>query len=100
VLGPVLSSKGQEATSRAQLVGQIGIVISSKVDHDFGEVRIRDKTGHDLRVVCKLARQAKGSPTERQSVVVVDYDERDGLLVAPLDEDGDGAEDGARRRMG
>lgn len=86
VLGPVLSSKGQEATSRAQLVGQIGVVISSKVDHDFGEVRIRDRTGHDLRVVCKLVKESKAAPTERQSVVVVDYDEKGGLLVAPLDD--------------
>ena len=50
LLGPVLSSKGQEATSRAQLVGQIGIVISSKVDQEFGEVRIRDKSGHDVLI--------------------------------------------------
>ena len=66
VLGPVLSSKGQEATSRAELVGQIGVVISSKVDHDFGEVRIRDKTGHDLRVVCKLTKDSPAAPTEHR----------------------------------
>ncbi len=88
VLGPVLSSKGQEATTRAQLVGQIGVVISSKVDRDFGEVRIRDKTGHDVRVVCRLASGATRSAAESQSVVVVDYDEKGGLLVEPL-EDGD-----------
>ncbi len=89
VLGPVLSSKGQEATSRAELVGQIGVVISSKVDEDFGEVRIRDKSGHDLRVVCKLTKGAKEAPTERQSVVVVDCDEHGALLVAPLDDEDD-----------
>jgi membrane protein implicated in regulation of membrane protease activity len=87
LLGPVLSSKEQEATSRAQLVGQIGVVISSRVDRDFGEVRIRDKTGHDIRVVCKLAEGAKRAPTERQNVVVVDYEaERGELLVEPLEE--------------
>jgi hypothetical protein len=87
VVGPVLSSKAQEATSRAQLVGQIGVVISSKVDRQFGEVRIRDKTGHDIRVVCKLADGAKSAPTERQSVVVVDYEpERGELYVEPLEE--------------
>ena len=96
VLGPVLSSKGQEATSRAELVGQIGVVISSRVDHDFGEVRIRDKSGHDLRVVCRLTRDAKGAPTERQSVVVVDCDENGALLVAPLEDD-DEMDAGARR---
>jgi hypothetical protein len=89
-LGPVLSSKGQEATSRAQLVGQIGVVISSRVDHEFGEVRIRDKTGHDLRLVCKLVKESQGAPTEKQSVVVVDYDEKGGILVAPLDGDDEG----------
>jgi membrane protein implicated in regulation of membrane protease activity len=95
VLGPVLSSKDQEATSRAQLIGQIGVVISSKVDHDFGEVRIRDRSGHDLRVVCKLSKEAKGAPTEHQSVVVVDYDEKGGLFVEPLnDEEPEG---GSRR---
>jgi hypothetical protein len=93
VFGPVLSSKGQEATSRAQLVGQIGVVISSKVDEEFGEVRIRDKTGHDIRVVCKLARGSK-KPSEHQSVVVVDYDPGRGeLRVAPLDEDDDAGDD-------
>jgi len=91
VLGPVLSTKGQEATSRAQLVGQIGVVISSKVDEHFGEVRIRDKTGHDLRVVCRLAQGTDRPPTEHQSVVVVDYEEERGeLLVAPLDDDDEG----------
>ena len=96
-LGPVLSSKGQEATSRAQLIGQIGVVISSKVDHDFGEVRIRDKTGHDLRVVCKLARESKGAPAEHQSVVVVDCDDKGELFVAPLNEDDEPEHGGARR---
>jgi hypothetical protein len=102
-LGPVLSSKGQEATSRAQLVGQIGVVISSKVDHDFGEVRIRDKSGHDLRLVCKLAKESQGAPTESQSVVVVDYDEKGGILFAPLDDEsagvgvGDSSANDARR---
>jgi hypothetical protein len=87
VFGPVFSSKGQEATMRAQLVGQMGVVISSKVDHAFGEVRIRDKTGHDLRVICKLAAGAKRVPTERQTVVVVDCEPKSGgLLVEPLDD--------------
>jgi hypothetical protein len=99
VLGPVLSTKGQEATTRAQLVGQMGIVISTKVDREFGEVRIRDKTGHDLRVVCKLADGAKRVPTEKQSVVVVDYEpERGGLFVEPLDDDD--VPPSARRRVG
>jgi membrane protein implicated in regulation of membrane protease activity len=86
LLAPVLSSKGQEATSRSQLVGQIGVVISSKVDREFGEVRIRDKSGHDVRVVCRLASGAARSPRESQTVVVVDCDDNGGLLVEPLDD--------------
>jgi len=98
LLGPVLSSKGQEATTRAQLVGQIGVVISTKVDEEFGEVRIRDKTGHDLRVICKLNKGGKTVPAEHQRVVVVDYEGGD-LLVEPLDlDDEDEGAAGKRRR--
>lgn len=97
LLGPVLSSRGQEATSRGELVGQIGVVISSKVDEEFGEVRIRDKTGHDLRVICKLNKGAKKPPIENESVVVVDY-ERGELLVEPLEIDEDEGAVGQGRR--
>ena len=100
LLGPVLSSSGQEATSRAQLVGQIGVVISSKVDEEFGEVRIRDKTGHDLRVICKLNKGGKTVPAEHQRVVVVDYEGGD-LLVEPLelDDEDEGAGGTGRRAV-
>jgi membrane protein implicated in regulation of membrane protease activity len=98
VLGPVLSSKEQEATSRSQLIGQTGVVISTKVDAEFGEVRIRDKSGHDLRVVCKLAPGAKAMPMEHQSVLVVDYTEDKGeLLVEPLDLEEDAVKSARRR---
>jgi membrane protein implicated in regulation of membrane protease activity len=83
LLGPVFSTKPHEATSRAELVGLSGVVISSKVDKSFGEVRIRDKSGHDLRVVCKLAPGVRAA-TEREQVVVVDY-EGGQLYVAPVD---------------
>ncbi len=95
ILGPVLSSKDQEATTRANLVGQIGVVISSRVDHDFGEVRIRDKTGHDVRVICRLPRERATAVKEHANVVVVDCDDRGDLFVEPLD-DVD-AEAGVRR---
>jgi len=97
VLGPVLSSKEHEATSRAQLVGQIGVVISSRVDDVFGEVRIRDKTGHDVRVMCRLSPGA--TPVgERARVVVVDYeDERGELLVQGLDDAVDDDAAGGRK---
>ncbi len=92
LLGPIFATKDQEATSRAELVGSLGVVISTSVTADFGEVRIRDKSGHDLRVVCKLASGSRG-PTEHERVVVVDYDADAGtLLVAPLEEDSDSLE--------
>lgn len=88
VLGPLFASKAQEATSRSELVGQLGVVISSKVTGEFGEVRIKDKSGHDVRVVCRLA-PGSSAPKERDNVVVVEYDEERGLLVAPLEDDDD-----------
>jgi hypothetical protein len=86
LLGPVFATRPHEATSRAELVGLSGVVISSRVTDDFGEVRVRDKSGHDLRVICRLA---PGSlpPREHDRVVVVEYvDDADALLVAPIDE--------------
>jgi membrane protein implicated in regulation of membrane protease activity len=84
LLGPMLSSQGQEATSRAELVGQTGVVISSRVSAEFGEVRVKDKTGHDLRVICKLAAGVR-EPKEHEQVVFVEYDDEKGLLVSPMD---------------
>jgi hypothetical protein len=85
LLRPVLATKAQEATTRAELVGHVGVVISSEVRPDFGEVRIRDKTGHDVRLLCKLA-EGHAPAREKESVVVLEYDrERDELFVAPID---------------
>jgi membrane protein implicated in regulation of membrane protease activity len=87
-LGRLLANPEQEATSRRQLVGQAGVVISSKVDGEFGEVRIRDKTGHVVRVIC-TTRESTPIPEGRE-VVVVEYDPaRDHILVAPLDDERD-----------
>jgi membrane protein implicated in regulation of membrane protease activity len=86
ILRPILSSKETEATKRSALVGQVGTVISSRVTTEFGEIRLNDRTGQVVRVVCKLE---KGSrvPHEHEQVVVVACE--DGVLyVAPLDADG------------
>ncbi|HEY1956466.1 MAG TPA: hypothetical protein VGH28_12665 [Polyangiaceae bacterium] len=85
LLGPVLSSKDQEATTRKELVGQVGVVISSRVSPEFGEVRVKDKSGLELRVVCKLA-DGERVPQEREQVVFVDCDDEGKLLVSPLDD--------------
>lgn len=84
-LGPIFSSKAQEATSRKELVGQVGVVISSTVSREFGEVRVKDKSGHELRVVCKLA-EGERVPAEHEQVVFVEHDDATGLLVAPLND--------------
>lgn len=82
-LARILGGKAQEATSRAELVGLAGVVISSRVSAEFGEVRVRDKTGHVVRLVC---RSQGGDIAEGRDVVVIDEDEADGrLIVAPLD---------------
>lgn len=92
LLGPVFATKPHEATSRRELVGLSGVVISSKVTDDFGEVRVRDKSGLDLRVICRLA-PGSAPPKEHDPVVIVDVEEESGsLLVAPIEGDGDEGE--------
>lgn len=84
-IGRVIADPRQEATTRRQLVGHSGVVISSKINAEFGEVRIKDKTGHTVRVICRT-RDDRAIPEGRE-VVIVDYDrEGDHLYVAPLDE--------------
>jgi membrane protein implicated in regulation of membrane protease activity len=87
VLGRVIANPEQEATTRKALVGQSGVVISSKVDSEFGEVRLRDKTGHVVRIICRV-KDGERNISEGSEVVIVDYDPAtDRLFVAPLDED-------------
>ena len=86
VLARVASDPRHEATTRTELVGHTGVVISSKISSEFGEVRLMDKTGHVLRIIC---RTRDGEPTiaEGREVVIVEH-EKDGdhLFVAPFDE--------------
>jgi membrane protein implicated in regulation of membrane protease activity len=84
-VGRVVSDPRQEATTRKELVGHGGVVISSRIDADFGEVRLKDKTGYTLRVVCRT--RDDRPIREGREVVIVEYDrEGDHLYVAPLDE--------------
>lgn len=96
-VGRLISDPKQEATTRKQLVGHTGVVISSKIDGEFGEVRIHDKTGHTLRIVCRTRDATRAIPEGRE-VVIVDYDrEADRLYVAPLDDDDEPPGQRARR---
>ena len=47
---------------------------------------MKDKSGHELRVICKLADGVRVAG-EREQVVFVDYDDERGLLVSPLEEE-------------
>jgi hypothetical protein len=86
VLARVAADPRHEATTRKELVGHTGVVISSKVSSEFGEVRLMDKTGHMLRIICRT-REAEPTIAEGREVVIVEYDRAgDHLFVAPLDE--------------
>ena len=85
LLKPMFSSEASEASSRSDLLGQVGVVISRRVTEEFGEVRFRDKTGHDVRLVCALDEGTRPAlEGERVVVVGVDPDTLK-ILVAPLD---------------
>src|SRR5436190_772982 len=77
MLARVLVDTNQQATSRKELVGRTGVVISSRVNHEFGEVRIADKTGHVVRVICHT-RAGDAPIAEGAEVVVVEIDESHG----------------------
>jgi hypothetical protein len=86
LLAPIVDDKAQAATRRGALVGSIATVISTKVTEEFGEVRIRDKSGHDLRLIVKLAKgDAASRLREGQEAVVVDVDDRGTPIVSALD---------------
>jgi hypothetical protein len=88
VAGKIFSTEGQEATGRGQLVGTSGVVISSRVDREFGEVRIEPRPGQTVRVV--VTTRDEQPIVEGREVVVVEYDrERDRLIVAALESDAD-----------
>ncbi len=86
VLARVAADPRHEATTRQELVGHTGVVISSRISSEFGEVRLMDKTGHTLRIICRT-RDSEPTIAEGREVVIVEYDkEGDRLFVAPLDE--------------
>lgn len=92
--GKIFSSDGQEASRRSQLVGSTGVVISTRVDHEFGEVRLRAPGGVTVRVI--VTTEDDAPIAEGREVVVTEFDrERDRLVVAALDQD-----QRARRRSG
>lgn len=87
LLGNAFDSSGSEATTRSELVGRTGVVVSSRVDAEFGHVRVVDKAGHRLWLSVSV-RDGEGPISEGREVVVVEYDRvKDRVFVAPLEHD-------------
>jgi membrane protein implicated in regulation of membrane protease activity len=87
LLGRVIASPDQDATSRQGLVGTTGVVISTRVNDEFGEVRVKDRTGHFVHLVCRT-REGEPPILAGREIVIVEYNPDNGrLLVAPLDDD-------------
>lgn len=80
---PIVDDRRHAATTRGEMIGAIGVVISSRVTDAFGEVRVRDKSGHDVRIVVKLAERSR-ELAEREEAVIVDVDERGTPRVTAL----------------
>ncbi len=87
VLGRVLGGENEEASSRKDLAGSTGIVISSQVTSEFGEIRVKDRAGRFMHLICRIRDAEKPIPSGRE-VVIVDYDTKTGhIFVSPLDVD-------------
>lgn len=99
VMAPITDDRQYAAARRSDLVGHVGVVISSRVDHAIGEVRIRDeRTGHDVRVVCTL--DVDSRPLREGDEAVVVGEEQGRLRVAALDALVERASSGAERSAG
>jgi membrane protein implicated in regulation of membrane protease activity len=83
LLAPILDDHQNAAPERKSLVGRIGTVISTGVNAEFGEVRIKDQSGHQLRVIVKLA-EGSAAAREGDEIVVTELDERGTPRVTPL----------------
>jgi hypothetical protein len=84
VLGGVLASENEEASSRKNLVGSTGTVISSQVTSEFGEIRVTDNAGRFMHLICRIREAEQSIPSGRE-VVIVDYDAKTGhIFVSPL----------------
>jgi hypothetical protein len=95
VAGRIFSTEGQEPPSRAQLVGASGVVISTRVDDTFGEVRLSPIGAQPVRVVV-TTRDEEPIPEGRE-IIVIEYDrDRDRLVVAPLEAETIGKKDRPR----
>lgn len=87
LLGRVLGGEQEEASSRKDLIGSTGTVISSQITSEFGEVRIADRAGRLVHLICRIRETDDPIPAGKE-IVIVDYDAKTGhIFVSPLDVD-------------
>jgi membrane protein implicated in regulation of membrane protease activity len=87
VLGKALAGENEEASSRKDLIGSTGTVISSQVTSEFGEIRVTDRAGRFAHVICRI-REGEDAIAMGKEIVIVDYDAKTGhIFVSPLDMD-------------
>ena len=87
LLGRVLAGENEEASSRKDLIGSTGTVISSQVTSEFGEIRVTDKAGRFMHIICRIRESEKSIPSGKE-VVIIDYDAKTGhIFVSSLDVD-------------
>lgn len=73
-----------KAAGRRDLVGLPGVVVSEKVDEEFGEVRLRAQHGDFVQVACRVF-PGDAPIAHHEAVVVAKYDpDHDVLFVAPV----------------
>ena len=86
IIARLIPAASGVASARADLVGSMGVVISSKVTAEFGEARIKDSGGRVIRLVCYTH---EAPIPEGAEVVVTGYDkDRDRLYVSAFNKEG------------
>jgi hypothetical protein len=87
----------QEAPGKRHLVGLPGVVVSGKVDEEFGEIRVKGPHGELVQLACRVMPGEKPLPNQ-SPVVIVSYDrERDCIYVMPASGDSSGQPSAAVR---
>jgi membrane protein implicated in regulation of membrane protease activity len=83
-IAKLVPSTSGKAASHKDLVGCKGVVISSRVTGEFGEVRLTDPAGRTIRLICR-ANEGEEEIGEGAEVVVTEWDrERDRIYVSSL----------------
>ncbi|MCK6549192.1 YqiJ family protein [Myxococcota bacterium] len=96
-----LAPDAKSVSDKWDLLGLVGVVTTTKVDLELGQVRVKDTFGNELEVPC-IARDAARIPKYGEEVVLVDWTpERNRFEVVPFSLDADDAtkrlEEGRRR---